>query len=90
MIVGMYVIELTFEVGEQRRLDARPAHREKLARLHEQGIVVMSGPWEDDSGALLIFDTDEAGIERIMADDPYFRAPGVTVTSVRRWNPIFR
>lgn len=48
----------------------------------------MAGPWPDDSGALLVFDTDEAGVDEIMAGDPYYRAPGVTVVSVRSWQPI--
>ena len=48
----------------------------------------MSGPWEDDSGALLIFDTDAEGIEQILSADPYFGAPGVKVVAVHRWQPI--
>lgn len=48
----------------------------------------MAGPWPDDSGAMLVFDADKAGIEEIMAADPYYRVPGVTVVSVRSWQPI--
>jgi hypothetical protein len=43
----------------------------------------------DDSGALLIFDVDsEDDLESVLAEDPYYRAPGVTVASKRRWTPI--
>ncbi len=48
----------------------------------------MAGPWDDHSGALLVFDTDRAGVEAIMAADPYYTTAGVTVTALRRWNPI--
>jgi hypothetical protein len=83
----MYVIELSFH-PDQRRFAARPAHRELLNRHHADGRLVLAGPWHDDSGALLVFDTDETGIEEVMDADPYYRTPGVTVVSVRRWEPI--
>ena len=84
----MQVVELAFD-GDPRRLDARPAHREQLVELHERGTLVMAGPWPDESGALLVFDADEAGVEEILAADPYYRAPGVAVVSVRSWAPLF-
>lgn len=83
----MFVVELTFD-DDPRRLAERPAHREKLAALHAQGRLVMAGPWDDDSGALLVFDADEAQLETIMAADPYYTTPGVTVTARRRWQPV--
>ena len=85
----LYTVELAFDPEHnERRLELRPAHRSSHAGLFEQGILKMSGPWEDDSGALLIFDTDTEGIDRILADDPYFGAPGVDVVAVRRWQPV--
>lgn len=84
-----YAVELAFDARDnERRLELRPAHRKVLAGLFEQGVLKMSGPWEDDSGALLVFATDAEGIEKILADDPYFGAPGVNVVAVHRWNPI--
>lgn len=37
---------------------------------------------------LLIFDADREAVDRIIADDPYYRIEGVTVASVRDWTPI--
>lgn len=86
----MFVVELTF-TDDPARLAARPAHRERLRRLHADGLLVMSGPFADDSGALLIFDVDDpAALARILADDPYYSAPGVTVARRKPWSPIFR
>ena len=84
----MYAIELAFG-DDPRRLEARPAHRVRLAQLHAEGRLVMSGPWEDNSGALLVLDTDRDGVDEVMAADEYFRAPGVTVVSIRQWNVLF-
>ncbi|HET9138043.1 YciI family protein [Actinophytocola sp.] len=86
----MYVVELSFDDNPDR-LAHRPAHREKLREQREQGVVVMAGPWGDDTGALLIVDIDDAEeLERLLEDDPYYRAPGVTIVSKRQWAPVIR
>ncbi|MEU9687592.1 YciI family protein [Amycolatopsis japonica] len=83
----MFVLELTFD-DDPRRLAARAAHRERLARLHASGDLLIAGPWHDDSGALLVFRTDTAAMDAIRAADPYYTTPGVTVNALRRWTPI--
>ena len=83
----MYVLELAFG-DDERRLAARPAHRERLTLLHAEGRLALAGPWADDSGALLVFRTDEKGLREIMAADPYYTTPGVTVVAVRPWRPL--
>ncbi|MBA2478890.1 MAG: hypothetical protein H0V38_09840, partial [Sporichthyaceae bacterium] len=52
----MFILELEFD-GDERRLAARPAHRDRLLALHASGRLVLAGPWEDDSGAVLVFNT---------------------------------
>jgi uncharacterized protein YciI len=81
----MWIVELSF-TAEPDRLTARPAHRALLTALHRDGIVRMAGPLADDSGAVLVLDTPDP--QAILAADPYFTTPGVTVTSVREWLPI--
>lgn len=83
----MFVLELTFD-DDSRRYAARPAHRRRLGELHATGQLVLAGPLEDDSGALLVFRADRAEMDTIMAADPYYSTPGVTVTALRRWNPV--
>lgn len=83
----MFILELVFD-DDERRLAARPAHRQRLARLHEDGRLVMAGPWHDDSGALLVFRTDQDGMRAILAADPYYTTPGVRIASLRQWEPV--
>lgn len=84
----MFAVELTFD-DDPARLAARPAHRERLQRLHSAGRVVLAGPYADDSGALLVFDVASADeLDRELTADPYYRTPGVTVTSRREWTPV--
>jgi uncharacterized protein len=83
----MITVELEFEQTAERSA-LRPAHRERLGRLHAEGLLRTAGPWSDDSGALLLFDCDAGRVARILAEDPYYRAPGVRVRAVREWSPI--
>jgi len=84
----MFVVELAFG-DDPERLAARPAHRQLLTRRHEEGTLVMAGPFPDDSGALLIFDVpDAAELHRLLDADPYFTTAGVTVVRRQEWSPI--
>lgn len=85
----MYVVELSFTGDQSRRLAERPAHRERLNALHERGKAPIAGPWEDGSGAMVVFAVDDdAALKELMDADPYYRTPGVTVTAVRRLQPV--
>ncbi|HEX6338016.1 MAG TPA: YciI family protein [Jiangellaceae bacterium] len=84
----MWIVELKLEPTDER-LAARPAHRERLAQLHADGVVRMAGPFADDSGAVIIVDADDrAVVDRLLADDPYYAIDGVTVTDIREWRPF--
>ena len=86
----MWIIELTF-TSELERMLARAAHRDRLTALHGEGTVRMAGPLADDSGALIIIDApDHQTATTILAADPYFTTPGVTVARIREWNPFLR
>ena len=81
------MLELAFD-DDPRRLAARPAHRRRLDELREAGVLVMAGPWADDSGALLVFACARSEVDRVLADDPYYAAPGVRVVGLREWTPV--
>lgn len=83
----MICIELAF-TDHPARLAARAAHRQRLRDLHLQGRLLAAGPWDDDSGALLVLDIERDDAAAVMASDPYFAAPGVIVASIRTWRPI--
>ncbi|MCR8671875.1 YciI family protein [Agrococcus sp. HG114] len=71
------------------RLELRPRHRELLAELHEQGLVVAAGPFGDQSGSLVLFATDDvAEVKAALARDPYYQAPGVTIEKIQPWSII--
>jgi uncharacterized protein len=84
----MWIIELEFTDAVER-LDARPAHRERLTELHRAGTVKLAGPLADQTGAVIVVDLpDREAVARLLAADPYFTTPGVTVGRVRQWEPF--
>lgn len=86
-VTAMFVLQLAF-TDDPHRLAARPDHRRRLAELSARGIVEAAGPYSDDSGAMLVLDTDEHGLGQVLRDDPYYSTPGVMVVSVRSWTPL--
>jgi uncharacterized protein len=84
----MYALELSFS-DDPARLEGRPAHRERLSALREEGKLLAAGPYADESGALLLFRVDTAAeADAIVAADPYYSGPGVTVVSLKEWHPV--
>ena len=67
----------------------RPVHRQYLATLRERGQLAASGPFTDDSGALIVYEAsspEEA--EKLLRGDP-FHQNGIFVKYVLRpWNPV--
>jgi uncharacterized protein len=88
--VARFAAILTFGPDTERRLAIRPTHREYLKRLLEQGKLHESGPWTDDSGALLIYEaTDEAEARAMLAADPYSGGEGVVARAeIKEWNRV--
>ncbi len=87
--MARFVVELVFGQNREDRLAVRPAHREYLAELAGKNILLAAGPWADDSGAVLIYETaDEAELRGIIEADPYTPAKVIATTTIREWLPI--
>jgi uncharacterized protein len=86
----MWIVELAFTDTPERPA-ARPAHRERLTRLHREGVVRLAGPLADDSGAVIVLDVpDRDAADAVLAADPYVTTPGVTVVRIAEWRPFLR
>lgn len=83
----MVIVELAFD-DNPARLELRPKHREKLARLHAAGEVLVGGPFDDGTGSLIVLDTTRQRADEIVASDPYCHAEGVTVVTIREMTPV--
>ena len=69
---------------------ARPAHREYLTGLQQQGKLVISGPFSDDRGGLLVYEAETpAQVEKLIADDPFATGRVFVSWEIRPWNVVF-
>jgi uncharacterized protein len=88
--MAIFAVQFRFVPQEnERRMQARPKHREYLAALREAGKLVTAGPFVDDAGALLLYDVaDEAEVRQILAEDPY-PSEVYEIELFREWRPLF-
>ena len=69
--------------------EVRPVHRQYLASLIAKGQLAATGPFTDDSGALIIYEApSKEEAEALLKADPFNKA-GIFVSYVLRpWNPV--
>ena len=84
----MIVVQTRFH-GDDVRLPLRPAHRELLQGLQDEGVLLFGGPYEDGSGGMLVLDAPLERVRRYLDDDPYMNCSDVEITAVVAWNPMF-
>ena len=75
---------------DRERVEAnRPAHRQYLRQLREQGQLVACGPFTDNSGALIIYEAGtHAEAEKLLHGDPFHRDGIFLRWQLRPWNPV--
>lgn len=87
--MAKFVVELVYGQDTDKRLEVRPAHREYSAKLAGQGALLAGGPYEDQRGAMLIYEAaDQDELQRILDADPYTEAGVIAETAVREWNAV--
>jgi uncharacterized protein YciI len=89
--VATFAVMMT--VGDRDLRDkARPSHREYLQEQLDAGTLVTSGPYADDSGALLIYEAASTeALQQILNNDPYWMTTGVIDSVViKEWNVVFQ
>ena len=69
---------------------ARPAHREYLTGLRDRGKLVISGPFANDVGGLLVYEAETPDqVEQLIRDDPFAKQGVFLSWEIRPWNVIF-
>ena len=67
----------------------RPAHREYLRGLVAANKLVISGPFTDDSGALIVYNADdESEVEGIIKADPFYACGVFQTWVIRPWKIV--
>lgn len=86
----MIVVHYTYDPDRQDIHDIRPAHREYLGKLFEEGNLLASGPLgENAERALLIFpSTNPEAVEKLLADDPFVES-GIASYDIQPWTVVY-
>jgi uncharacterized protein len=67
----------------------RPKHREYLGALLAEGKLAVSGPFTDDTGALIVYAAETAeGAEALLKADPFFAAGIFSSYQMRPWGIV--
>lgn len=84
-----YAAVIEYSRDKDKIAAIRPVHRQYLATLREHGQLAASGPFTDDSGALIVYEAASAEeAEKLLKGDP-FHANGIFLSYVMRpWNPV--
>ncbi|MDN4481842.1 YciI family protein [Demequina muriae] len=86
--MATWTIEYVYDDRADARDLHRPAHREYLAALADEGTMHAYGRYDDEGapGALLVCEADDVDdVESIVAGDPFVAAALVPEHRIRRW-----
>jgi hypothetical protein len=79
-----------YDATDPQVAQVRPVHREYLTKLREAGKLVISGPFTDSGGALIIYEADSKEEATALVDaDPFVKAGVFKSRVIRPWNPVF-
>jgi uncharacterized protein YciI len=87
--MALYTATLTYTDDQDKIQEVRPTHRKYLQSLVDSGRLHESGPFTDDSGALIIYIADsEADARELLANDPFTINGVITEATVKEWKIV--
>ena len=87
--MALFTATLTYTDDNEKIQQVRPTHRKYLQTLVDSGKLHESGPFTDDSGALIIYIADsEADARELLANDPFTINGVITEAVVKEWKIV--
>lgn len=87
--MALFTATLTYTDDKDKIAQVRPTHREYLKTLVDSGRLHESGPFTDDSGALIIYNAEsEADAREMLAADPFSTSGVIVEASVKEWKIV--
>ena len=85
-----YAAVIEYTPDKAKIAEVRPAHRKYLIGLYDAGKLAIAGPFGDDSGAVIVYETDtQEQAEGLLKADP-FHANGIFVRwTLKPWKTVF-
>lgn len=87
--MARFAVEYVYTADTAKRDEVRPAHRAFLAEAAGRGELLVSGPWADNTGALLVFEAeDETTLKQLLQHDPFAEADLVSRVRINEYSPV--
>ncbi len=84
-----YAALIDYTTDTAKIAGARPLHREYLKKLLEAGHIVISGPFADDRGGLLVYEASSPQeVEDMIRNDPFAQAGVFVSWTIREWRVV--
>ncbi|MCC9175964.1 YciI family protein [Arthrobacter sp. zg-Y179] len=87
--MSIFAVEYVYDADSaQLRDQHRPAHRQWLQQLVDEGHVLSAGAFVDGAGALLlVVAEDEAGLLTLLKQDPFAVVGAISGMKTTAWKP---
>lgn len=87
--MALYAALFTYVADPDRIEEVRPAHRDYLRRLLDDGTLHEAGRFGHERGGLIVYNTEAEGVARALLDNDPFTTEGViSIDSVQEWKVI--
>ena len=90
--MSLFAVHYTYSDDIAARDEHRPAHREFLGALADEGVVLLSGPYASideapDAALIVVRGESAAELVELLRDDPFQQQGLVEQVAVREWTP---
>lgn len=80
---------LQYGEDAERRQQVRPSHREYQRTLLEAGKLLQEGPYEDDTGAIIVYDVaDLSEVQELLTNDPFAQNGIIESATIKEWKIV--
>jgi uncharacterized protein YciI len=83
----LYVALLAITDAEKNK-EVRPAHLDYVRRLHQEGKVLMVGPFADGKGGMVIYQADSLEEAQSLAENDPVIVEKCRTLELREWNRL--
>jgi len=85
-----FAASIEYTQDQAKIQEGRPRHRAYLTDLLNGGKLAASGPYTDDSGALIVYEEESlAAAEAILHADPFCQSGVFLKWTIKPWNAVF-
>ncbi|KUG51053.1 hypothetical protein AVL62_12420 [Serinicoccus chungangensis] len=91
--MSLFVVHYTYSDDTAARDEHRPAHREFLGGLGQEGTALLTGPYAEveeapDAAMLILRGESAADLAELLREDPFQQQGLVEQVAIREWTPV--